>query len=219
MGGETRAHGMDTGAIEAAVRHERLALCDHLDGLDDAGWATPSLCTEWTVREVVAHLTTTTRSTVGSVLRAAVRARGSFDRMEVQVARERSERFTPAELLGQLRESAASSRRTPGSGPMDPLMDLVVHAQDVSRPLGRPYRSPDAVVLASLAYVAGNRFLGGSRRAAGLELVATDADWSSGAGPQVRGPAEDLLLVVAGRPAGLAALDGPGVAALADRLR
>lgn len=219
MSSRTRADGMDTGAVEAAVRHERLALCEHLDGLDDAGWATPSLCAGWTVRDVVAHLTTTTRWTVGAVVRAAVRARGDFDRMVVQVARERSVRFTPAELLGQLRESASSSRRMPGSGPMDPLMDLVVHAQDVSRPLGRPYRSPDVVVLTSLAYVAGNRFLGAPRRFAGLELVATDADWSSGEGPQVRGPAGDLLLVAAGRPAGLAALDGPGLAVLADRLR
>lgn len=203
----------------ALIAVERRALADLVDGLTPEQLATPSLCAGWTVRDVVAHLTTTTRWTVGAVVRAAVRAREDFDRMVVQVARDRSVRSTPAELLGRLRESASSARRMPGSGPMDPLMDLVVHAQDVSRPLGRPYRSPDAVVLASLAYVAGNRFLGAPRRFAGLQLVATDAEWSSGAGPQVRGPAEDLLLVAAGRPAGLVALDGPGLAVLAERMR
>jgi uncharacterized protein (TIGR03083 family) len=209
---------MDPQEIEKAVGAERRALADHVEGLDDAAWATPSLCSAWTVRDVVAHLTLTTRATIPFLVGAAVRARFSFDRMEAQEARRRAAAFTPAALVEQLRESAASSRRFPGSTPMDPLMDLVVHAQDIARPLGRPYRSPSGVVAASLAHVAANRFLGGPRRLAGVELVATDADWSSGEGPQVRGPAEDLLLVASGRPAGLAALDGPGVGLLARRL-
>jgi hypothetical protein len=53
---------------------------------------------------------------------------------------------------------------------------------------------------------------------AGLELVATDAEWSSGEGPAVRGPVEDLLLAAAGRPAAPAGLSGPGVDVLAERL-
>lgn len=209
---------MDAQEIEAAVGAERRALADYAEGLDDAAWATPSLCTAWTVREVVAHLTLTTRATIPFLVRAAIRARGSFDRMEAEEARRRAAAFAPGELVEQLRESAASSRRFPGSTPMDPLMDLVVHAQDIARPLGRAYRSPSRVVVASLGHVAANRFLGGPRRVAGLELVATDADRSSGAGPQVRGTAEDLLLVAAGRPAGLAGLAGPGVGVLAGRL-
>lgn len=210
---------MDRQEIAAAVRTERLALAEWAEGLDAAGWATPSLCAAWTVREVLAHLTWTTRVTVPTLFREAVRARGSFDRMEERMARERAAAFTPAELVAQLRESADSTRRTPGSGPMDPLMDLVVHAQDVVRPVGRPYRSPAGSVLASLAHVAADRFMGGPKRVAGLALEATDAAWSAGTGPLVRGPAEDLLLVAAGRPAGLAGLDGPGVAVLAGRLR
>ncbi|MBC8090513.1 MAG: maleylpyruvate isomerase family mycothiol-dependent enzyme [Pseudonocardia sp.] len=209
---------LEPDATDAAVRHERLALCDHLEGLDDAAWATQSLCSAWTVRDVVAHLTVTTRATVPFVVKAALRARGGFDRMAVQVAEDRSTRFGPTELVAQLRESAASSRRMPGSGPMDPLMDLVVHAQDISRPLGRLHHSPAEVVVASLAYIATNRFLGGPARIAGLALTATDAGWTSGDGPEVRGAAEDLLLVVGGRPAGLAGLTGPGVQVLAGRL-
>lgn len=209
---------MDRQEIDAAVSAERLALAEYVEGLDEAAWATPSLCTAWTVREVVAHLTFTTRATVPAVVRAAVRARGSFDRMEIDVARDRSARFTPAELVAQLRESAGTSRRFPGSGPMDPLMDLVIHGQDIARPLGREYRSPAGVVVASLAYVAANRFMGGPRRVAGLELVASDAEWSTGNGPQVCGPAEDLLLAVSGRPAALPALTGPGIPMLTSRL-
>lgn len=209
---------MDRDAIDAAVRAERLSLCGFLEGLDDAEWAAQSLCSAWTVREVVAHLTVTTRATVPGVVAAAIRARGSFDRMTVQVARERAARFSPAELIGRLRESAGSSRRMPGSGPMDPLMDLLVHGQDIARPLGRRHEMRAEVAAPALAYVAANRFLGGPRRVAGLELVACDAPYRSGAGPLVRGPVADLLLVAAGRPAGLAHLTGPGVDRLTERL-
>ncbi len=204
--------------IQAAVRAERLAVADLVEGLDDAGWSVRSLCPAWTVREVVAHLTVTTRATLPSVIGDAIRARGSFDRMTVDVARRRSAAFPRSELVRQLRESAESSRRMPLSGPMDPLMDVVVHAQDIARPLGRHHVTPPDVAVRVLQYLAGNRLMGGPPRVAGLQLVATDAEWSTGEGPQVRGPVSDLLLTVAGRPAGLARLTGPGVDGLTGRL-
>ena len=209
---------MDEERIASAVSAERLALCDFLDGFGDADWAAPSLCTAWTVREVVAHLTTTTRETIGSVLAAAIKARGSFDRMTADTARKRAAAFSSAELVAQLRASAESSRRMPGSGPMDPLMDLLIHGQDIARPLARRYPLSKDLAAPVLDYVAANRLLGGPKRLAGLGLVATDLPWSSGRGPEVRGGAEDLLLVAAGRPAGLAHLTGPGVDRLSERL-
>lgn len=209
---------MDRDEIAAATRVERHRLCDFLDELDDAEWTTPSLCSAWNVREVVAHLTTTTRETVGSVAKAAIKARGSFDRMTADGARDRAPRFTTVELVQQLRESAESSRRMPGSGPMDPLMDVLVHGQDIARPLDRRHLVRTEVAAPVLTYVAANRMLGGPKRLAGLGLAATDASWSSGEGLQVRGGAVDLLLVATGRSAGLAGLTGDGVDRLAERL-
>src|SRR3712207_6184761 len=123
--------------VDAAVAAERHRVADLVTDLTPDEWATPSLCAAWTVRDVVAHLTVTTRLTVPRLVRAAVRARGSFDRMEVDLAAERSAAYRPEELVTQLRESAGSTRRFPGSTPRDPLMDLVVHGQDIARPLGR----------------------------------------------------------------------------------
>lgn len=205
-------------AVDEAVAAERLRLADHVADLTDEQWRTGSLCTAWSVRDVIAHLTTTTRMRLLPTLVAAVRARGSVDRMEIALAAERAAAYPTDELVAQLRESAGSNRRAPASGPMDPLMDLVIHGQDIARPLGRTYTSPPEVVAASLAYVASNRFLGGPRRVAGVRLVSTDTGWTMGAGPEVRGPDIDLLLMASGRPAGLAALDGPGVATVAARL-
>ena len=205
-------------AVDAAVSAERHRLADSVADLTDEQWVTPSLCAAWTVRDVVAHLTVTTRVTVPRLLRGAVRARGSFDRLAIDLAAERAVAHTPAELVAQLRESAASTRRMPGSSPMDPLMDLVVHAQDVARPLGRRHVSPPDVVAACLAYVATNRFMGGPQRLAGVQLVSTDTGWTHGDGAELRGPDVDLLLARAGRRAGLDGLEGPGAEVLSARL-
>ena len=120
--------------------------------------------------------------------------------------------------LAQLHESAGSTRRFPGSTPRDPLMDLVVHGQDIARPLGRRSVSPPDVVADCLAYVAGNRFMRGPQRLSGVRLVSTDTGWTSGEGAELRGSDVDLLLVAAGRRAGLDALEGPGVAVVSARL-
>jgi hypothetical protein len=78
--------------------------------------------------------------------------------------------------------------------------------------------SPPDVVADCLAYVATNRFMGGPRRLAGVRLVSTDTGWTHGDGAELRGPDIDLLLVAAGRRAGLEALQGPGVAVVGARL-
>jgi hypothetical protein len=48
----------------------------------------------------------------------------------------------------------------------------------------------------------------------GRRLVATDLDWLRGDGPEVRGKAIDLVLLVANRRQVLPSLEGPGLAGL-----
>jgi hypothetical protein len=48
--------------------------------------------------------------------------------------------------------------------------------------------------------------------------VATDASWSYGDGPEVRGSAEALLLLLFGRRPAPGELGGPGAEVLAARL-
>ena len=202
----------------SAAGEERRRLADWLATFTTEQWAAPSLCSAWTVRDVLAHLTTTTRLTVPIVLREAVRARGSFDRMEVNMAAARAARYSTAELLEQLHRSAGSTRRFPGSSPLDPLVDLVIHAQDIARPLGLTHSSPARVVTACLEHVAGSPFMGAPGRVKGLRLISTDSPWTHGTGSEVHGPDEDLLLAVSGRAMGLDALTGPGVDLLRERL-
>src|SRR6266550_4118824 len=93
----------------------------------------------------------------------------------------------------QLRSPPARSR---GGGPANlrtQLAELVIHQQDVRRPLGIHRTVPDERLLVVLDFAltraGGGATLASSRkRARGLRLVATDLAWSAGAGPEVRGP-------------------------------
>lgn len=205
--------------IASLVTTERLALCDLLDTLSPSDWSAPSLCPAWTVRDVVAHLTLATRDTVWDLVKGAIRARGNFDRMNADMARAKAAQFEPHELVQQVRDHAASTRHAPLSTPLDALTDVIVHAQDIARPLDRSHpMSPDHAVPA-LTHAAKSRWYGGMKRFDGVTLVATDTTWSMGTGDdEVRGTAGALLLMAAGRSTAYAELSGPGADSLARRL-
>lgn len=207
---------MDRTALLEWVKAERLSLADFFDDLDDHEWQTASLCSGWTVHDVAAHMTLSTRTTRLGMIKGAIRARGNFDRMEADWARERAARFAPTELIAQLRETAGSAQRTPLSSPVDPLVDALVHGQDVARPLGRAREMPAEQTVTALEHVLASPFYGARKRLAGTRLVATDREWAAGKGQdEVRGPVSDLLLLATGRAAGLAGVSGPGAARIA----
>ncbi len=198
---------------------ERRSLGAFLRDLSADEWEAHSLCEGWTVRDVVAHLTTTTRTGTLAMVAGMLRARGDFHRMTRDRARRVARAYDPTTLIDRLEETADSDRRMPGSAAMDPLLDILVHGQDIARPLGRHRPMPAAPARAALAFAADNPFYDAPARFAGLTLVATDGDWTRPDGPdEVRGNTADLLLVATGRTAGLQALSGPGVAALTRRL-
>jgi uncharacterized protein (TIGR03083 family) len=214
----TEEPAVDREAIAQAVEAERRDLADLLDRLGPADWDVASLCPGWTVRDVVAHLTLTTRLSKPAAVLGVLRARGDVNRLIHDSACRRSAQFGPADLVAQLRATAASTRRPLGARPLDPLVDVLVHGQDIARPLNRSRAMPLARVLPALQHVAGSSFYGVQKRFTGLRFVATDLDWAAGEGTEVRGPGGELLLVLTGRPAGLDVLEGPGVAEAAARL-
>ena len=186
--------------ILATLKDERLSIADFLEGLDDHEWAAASLCDGWTVHDVAAHLTTSTRATLGGTIKGIIRARGSWDRMTGDEARRLAARHTPAELIAQIRETAGSRKRAPMAAPIDPLVDFLVHGQDIARPLGRARAVPAEAALAALEHVRDSAFYGARKRLRGKKLIATDADWQAGEGPgEIRGSVADLLLLATGR--------------------
>lgn len=196
------------------VHAERAALIHDLEGLDDKQWEQPSLCEEWTIHDVVAHLVNSARTTRLGFVVGLARARFDFHRLNAHgVARERG--ASPLETLARLRHVASRTSTPPA--PLDSrIVEEVVHGEDIRRPLGLTRLYPrDAIVRALRLQARTPASFGGAKElVAPLRLTATDADVSIGDGPEVTGPALSLLLVIMGRRAALNDLDGQGVGAL-----
>jgi uncharacterized protein (TIGR03083 family) len=210
---------LDDDAVWAATDRERSSLADLLEDLTVEEWDAPSLCAGWRVREVAAHLALA-HSGPAAAVAGMVRARGSFDRMVRDTALRHAAAPT-AQLVAEIRAMVGSRRRAPGISHLEPLLDVLVHGQDIAVPLGRPRPVPvePAVAAATRVWTTPwplSTAFHCRRRLRGLELVATDADWRAGTGERVEGPVAALLLLLTGRTAAaLPRLDGPG----ADRLR
>jgi uncharacterized protein (TIGR03083 family) len=210
---------MDRDEIWRWTHHERAALADLLDGLSPEQWEHPSLCPGWTVRDVAAHVISSPQAHLRDVVAAMVRARGNFNRAIRDEARRAGRRPVP-EIVADYRRLVGSRRRPPGTMVVDPLLDVLVHTQDIALPLGLSHPMPPAAARVAADRVWRFGFLFRARRRfAGLHLRATDVEWDAGAGALVEGPMEVLLLVLTGRPVGLARLHGDGVARIAKAPR
>jgi uncharacterized protein (TIGR03083 family) len=198
---------------------ERIELADLGASLSEAEWDTPSLCEGWTVRHVFAHVAAGAKGGgVPTFLGYLVRSGFDFNRASQRLSIDVGDRTDPQELVQQLRDNASSRKRPPGTTPAGLLAEAVVHGQDMRRPLGIERVPPvERTVGALWSMVRTGSVLGNKKRIAGLRLVATDADWSHGEGPEVRGPAEALLLATCGRDVALAELEGPGLETLRTR--
>ena len=200
------------------VHAERAALVRDLESVDDARWDEPSLCTGWTVHDVVAHLVDTARTTQVGFVVGLARSRFDFDRQNARgVARHRG--ASPRQTLDRLRAAALLTSTPPA--PLDSrLVEEVVHGEDIRRPLAMVRAYPrEAILRALLLQARTSAAFGGARKiAAGVQLAATDADVSVGRGPVVEGPVLSLLLAACGRRAALPDLTGPGLPVLASLL-
>lgn len=202
----------------AAIEDERLALAEDLSGVPNSAWDTPSLCTEWKVRDVVAHLVAGATIGTGEALGGLVKNGFNFNRFMARDAVAKGA-AAPATLLAELRAVAPSRKTPPMTKPVDVLLDTVCHAQDIRRPLGLKRDYPEASLEAVADRLKGYGFpFGAKKHITGLRLVATDAPWTTGDGPEVSGPLEALVMAMAGRRVVLDTLAGPGTETLRARL-
>ena len=210
-----------------SATHERLRANDLrflavARGLSDPDWSRPSLCSEWSNHEVLAHLVVGYRASPTTIALDMVRHRGSFNRSNTGLARTLAMQRTPKELVD---EFAALITRPRGLGRVFPrrllLGDHVIHELDIVLPLGiQPTVGPAVIAnVLDTAVRVPNPFVPAAARARGLFLRATDVDWAHRDGrPDVTGKAAHLASVLAGRPWALKQLSGDGVAQLRDRL-
>ena len=185
--------------VRAAVTAERTELAEVFAGLTPQQWDAPSLCAGWRVREVLAHTTMPFRMGAGGFVWEMLRSGGRFSRMADRVARRDAARMPAGDLVRCLRDNVAHPWSPPGGGPVGALSHEVIHGLDSTVSLGLDRRVPtdrlglvlDAMRPRNVGYFGVDL--------TGVQLAATDLDWTWGTGDPLRGFAQDLLLVVCGR--------------------
>ena len=200
----------------ALAHAERTALAENLSGLTAEQWRHSTLCGQWDVEEVVAHLTAAASLNQWRWVRSMLGARFRVDtHNQRRMVEHRGS--TPAETLDRFRAILGSTTAPSGHTPAY-LGEVVVHAQDIRQPLGMP-QTPDVDALTPVAaFFARRNFTVASRTAvAGLQLRADDGPFATGTGPLVTGSTLALVMSMAGRAHYVDHLDGPGVSTLRAR--
>ncbi|GAA1354223.1 maleylpyruvate isomerase family mycothiol-dependent enzyme [Falsarthrobacter nasiphocae] len=198
------------------VIKEREALAEDLAGLTNAQWATRSLCSKWTVQNLVVHLISGFQVTKKEAVLALVRHGFNFSQLNDTVVSSGTH-VPPSTTLEQYR--AAMGRESDTFKPEDALAEIMIHSADIRIPLGLEYE-PSKDNLFSLAASVSKRPHSKRLRdlRKGLRFTATDQPWSLGSkGPEVKGPMLPLLLALCGREAGLEQLEGDGLTAFRAR--
>jgi uncharacterized protein (TIGR03083 family) len=196
---------MTTTDLMPTIAAERHAFGDVLEGLSEADWNAPSLCSGWRVREVLAHMTMPFRYPAPRFLGEMVRSRGNFARMADRVAR-RDAQVPIGTLLDGWRTNENHPWKPPGGGRMGALTHDVVHGLDITIPLGIEHPVNEQalrVVLDHATTPLSLKHFG--LDVTGIRLEADDLEWAFGHGEPLRGRARHLLMVLMDRrlPAGL----------------
>jgi uncharacterized protein (TIGR03083 family) len=202
-------------SLAQEIAAERRDLADVLARLPAGDWDAATLCAGWRVREVVAHLTMPFRYTQERYGLELAKSGGDFTAMSDRCAKEDAAALSPAELIAVLRDNAENPWVPPGGQPEAPLTHDVIHGLDFTVPLGVGRRVPPGrlrLVLDAVTSAQAQAHFGVDL--AGVELIADDLDWSCGSGDPVTGPAQDLLLAIAGRRLAPGSLHGPAAARL-----
>jgi uncharacterized protein (TIGR03083 family) len=210
--------------LSQLVRTERLALIEFLETIGPHEWATPSLCGEWTVQDVAAHLAW---APVLNPLRLMVPLAKSGFRIN-KASAEMTKSWAlrgPEEIVAQLRSNVAAGAKPPGVPEIAALVDAVIHAIDIRRPLNSQRAIPAEAFAEVAGFSIGAKWpmtvsVGGSarKRLNGVQLVAEDYDWSYGQGAEVRATGDAVLRILNGRGTTRDELTGAGADQLAARL-
>jgi uncharacterized protein (TIGR03083 family) len=185
---------------------QRLALRDVLHDLSPEEWDQPSLCAGWRVRDVAGHVIAGPQLGLVDTVKVMGGMWRGYNGMILRDGQRRGS-VPVADILAQYDEWAEVRKGPLTVTHVEPLIDVIVHTQDIVRPLGRTVAAPPvaAAVAAdrvrTLALLFGTRHLFSEHR-----LVATDTDWVCGTGPELRAPMTELLMLCTGRPTADAAV-------------
>ena len=198
------------------IHSERSDMADTWSTLTSAQWANASWCEGWTVQDTAGHVLAAAEQTPLNFYREMISAGFRFNVFADRAAK-RLATIGPDELVARLRARTTTTNHPPAPV-MAMLGEIVVHGEDIRRPLDLDHASPEAALVAVAdSWKNSNLLIGAKRRIAGLRLRATDSDWAHGDGPEVSGPMISLVLAMSGRKGAHPDLTGEGLVTLANR--
>ncbi len=183
-----------------------------IEGLTPEQLEEQSLCNEWTARGVLAHVTSFVETPLPRFFATIAKNKFNFDKASVDMANRQLARPTK-DVLASLRSKATKSAALPMFPEEMTLSDVVIHTQDVRRPLGLDGSVDDEALDKTLEFLTTHKMattLVSRPSLDGVKLVATDREWSFGEGAEISGTGEALVMALANRPV-LDELTGDGV--------
>ena len=210
---------------ERLTAEELAAMSELLHSLDPAQWDAPSLCEGWKVRHVVGHVCLGSSISPLSMPVRLIPFGFNVPKASSVMSYRYGDEHTREQMLDTWDRVVRVGK--PGLSKLVPasefFADKLIHHQDIRRPLGLAREIPRehlTTALDALGEIGG--FMQTKKVVKGLRLVATDIDYSVGpaanGAPEVRGPAESIVLSVSGRPLDLGRLEGDGVNLLRQRI-
>jgi uncharacterized protein (TIGR03083 family) len=157
---------------------ERADIADLVASLSPEEWEAPTLCEQWRVRDVIAHMFSyeelSTPELIGRFARGRF-TRGGPNAVSLAAYADRS----PDELLALVRAHQRPRGLTAGFGGRIALTDGTIHHQDIRRPLGRPRQIPPERLATVLEFAKTAPTISAKKRIRGLRLTATNLDWTT----------------------------------------
>ena len=141
----------DDTSLQPAVAAEFASLAGLLADASRAQWDTWSLCADWRVREVIAHLTMAARYPEQEFMAELRRCDFDFTRLSNEIA-SRDASLPEDQLVACLRSDVMKHWTPPGGGYHGALNHVVIHGLDVTVPLG-VRRPPDEAIRVVLDYL------------------------------------------------------------------
>lgn len=198
------------------IHSERAEMATTWASLTSDQWAARSWCEGWSIKDTAGHVLAAAEQTPLNFYKELALAGFKFNVFTDRGARRLSS-LSSEELVRRLRARTTTTNHPPAPV-MAMLGEIVVHGEDIRRPLGLKRQSPEkALIAVADSWKSSNLLLGAKRRIVGLKLRATDVDWVHGDGPEVSGPLISLILAMVGRKGAQIDLTGDGVAVLATR--
>jgi uncharacterized protein (TIGR03083 family) len=198
------------------IHAERRQMAETWTAMSSGQWTAQSWCQGWSVQDTAGHIVAAAEQTPPNFYKELASAGFRFNVFTDRGAR-RLGAVGPDELVRRLRARTSTTNHPPAPV-MAMLGEIVVHGEDIRRPLGLKHQPPEAALVAVAdSWKNSNLLIGSKRRITGLRLRATDTEWVHGDGPEVSGPLLSLILAMTGRKDVHSDLTGEGVAELARR--